>query len=520
VYLLLAGVIGLVLIACANISNLFMSRTAEQQRQLAIHAAVGATKRKLFSTIVAETGLLMVISVILALIIATVGFFVMQLFLAQKLPRVDELAVNWVTLTSAAAISAMLALFFAGLSSRMINYRALNATLQSSGKGTGVQVSKKIRKLLIMSQVAVVTSLVFVNISLFKDSITTINQDLGFNTHNLMSITFANSSAVRPERETRKQLMNEVREQLAALPQVEKVAQGRAPLNGFNIWATTVPNSNERYTPEAKEVDHNYFQMINQQLIEGDFFKESDIKDEAHVVIVNDILAKRLAPTGSAVGLKIAFSDDPLTIIGVVKGIQIPGETEVPIRAYVPASLADNEMVIQLKPNATISREQVVTVLSEVTSQYNIFAMELLNTQKSQLLFTQYTTAITSAVLAVLTFFLAAIGLYGILSYSTHMRRFEIGTRLAIGAKRFDLISLIIKDNLASITLGMVLSLVILVILYLGFSEQLADYVNVTLISLFAITITLISLVSLFACYWPLRPFINRPAIYSLRGNE
>jgi len=522
VYLLLAGVIGLVLIACANISNLFMSRTAEQQRQLAIHAAVGATKGKLFKTIFSETGLLMFLSVVLALVIATLGFFVMQQFLAQRLPRVDELMINWVTLVSAISISFLLAIFFAGLSSRMINYRALNATLQSSGKGTGIQVSKKTRKFLIVSQVAIVTCLVFVNISLFKDSVKTINQDIGFHTDNLMSITFSSSGTTRPERDMRKQLMNEVREKLEDLPQIDQVVQSRSPLNGFNIWATTVIATNERFTPEAKHVDQNYFQMIGQELLEGDFFTTIDIKDETNNVIVNEAFAQRISPTESAIGKQISFGDDTKsTIIGIIKSIRIPGDSDEPIlRAYVPASLAENAMIMQLKPESIVSREQVVSVLTSVTSQYNIFEMELLDTQKSQLLFTQYTTAITSAVLAVITFFLAAIGLYGILSYSTQMRRFEIGTRLAIGAKRFDLIGLIIKDNLSSVILGMILSILILIALYLGFSEVLADYINLSLLVLFVITVALISLISLFACYWPLRPFINRPAIHSLRGSD
>jgi len=522
VYLLLAGVIGLVLIACANISNLFMSRTAEQQRQLAIHAAVGATKGKLFKTIFSETGLLMFLSVVIALVIATLGFFVMQQFLALRLPRVDELMINWVTLVSAVSISLLLALFFAGLSSRMINYRALNSTLQSSGKGTGIQVSKNIRKFLIISQVAVVTCLVFVNISLFKDSVKTINQDIGFHTDNLMYVTFASSGTTLPERDMRKQIMNEVREKLEALPQIEQVVQASSPLNGFNIWATTVVATNERFTPESKRIDQNYFQMIGQNLIEGDLFTVADIKDENRVAIVNEAFAKRVSPSESAIGKQINFGgDEHTTIIGIVKPIHIPGDTDESIlRTYVPTSLAENAMIMQLKPESIVSREQVVSVLTSVTSQYNIFEMELLDTQKSQLLFTQYTTAITSAVLAVITFFLAAIGLYGILSYSTQMRRFEIGTRLAIGAKRFDLIGLIIKDNLSSVILGMILSILILIALYLGFSEALADYINLSLLVLFVITVALISLISLFACYWPLRPFINRPAIHSLRGSD
>ena len=522
VYLLLAGVIGLVLIACANISNLFMSRTAEQQRQLSIHAAVGATKGKLFKTIFAETGLLMFFSVVIALVIATVGFFVMQEFLSQRLPRVDELMINWVTLTSAIMISLLFALFFASLSSRMINYRALNLTLQSSGKGTGIQVSKNIRKFLIISQVAVVTSLVFVNISLFKDSVNTINQDIGFHTDNLMYTTFSSAGATRPERDMRKQLMNEVREKLEALPQIKKVVQSRSPLNGFNLWATTVVATNERFTPEAKHIDQNYFNMIGQTLIEGDLFTAADVKDENRVAIVNEAFANRISPTESAIGKQLSFGGNGNTkVIGVVKSVHIPGDTEEEIlRAYVPTSLAENSMIIKLKPDAVITREQVVSVLTSVTSQYNIFELESLDAQKSQLLFTQYTTAITSAVLAVITFFLAAIGLYGILSYSTQMRRFEIGTRLAIGAKGSDLIGLIINDNLSSVILGMILSIFVLAGLYLGFSEVLADYINLMLLTLFIITISLISLISLFACYWPLRPFINRPAIHSLRGSD
>ena len=113
-------------------------------------------------------------SVIIALVIAMVGFYVMQQFLSQQLPRVDELSVNGFTLSCALVIALVLALAFARLSASMINYKALNSTLQSSGKGTGVQVSKNIRKILIICQVAIVTTLVFVNISLLKDAISSI----------------------------------------------------------------------------------------------------------------------------------------------------------------------------------------------------------------------------------------------------------------------------------------------------------------------------------------------------------
>ncbi|WP_281556766.1 ABC transporter permease [Thalassomonas sp. RHCl1] len=523
VYMLLAGVIGLVLIACANIANLFMSRTAEQQRQLAIHAAIGASKKQLFKGLFAESGLLMALSIIIALVIALGGFEIMQHFLAQRLPRVDELSLNGFTLLCALAITLVLALFFAKLSANMINYRALNSTLQSSGKGSGIQVSHKVRQLLIISQVAIVTALVFVNISLFKDAVDTIEKPIGFETNNITTLVLAGATTTPPSREERKVIMQELKTKLSQLPQVEAISQSGSPLSGFGIWAQIVVSTNERLVVETKPVDDNYFNLINQPLIEGRIFTDTEISDEVDVMLVNDVYARHLAGDESPIGMQITFGspDDPAaTIIGVVKGMTIPGRSEMPMRAYPAAHLGGTRLMLKLKPGQTLSRQQAAEIIAGVTSQYSLFELSSLDDRRDNLLFTQYTTAITSAILALLTFFLAAIGLYGILSYGTQMRRFEIGTRLAIGAKRKTLIAMIIKDNSLALVTGIITGMILLVLLYLGFPEELETYLQVQLIPVFALTLSLIATISWFACYWPLRQLINRPAIHSLRGSD
>lgn len=520
VFLLLAGVIGLVLIACVNIANLFISRTAEQQRQLAIRAAVGANKSDLFNTIFAETRLLMVFSVSIALIIAALGFSIMQQYLGAQLPRVEELAINWFTLSSAVIIALLLAAIFARLSTRMINYKALNSTLQSSGKGAGIQVSKTIRKILIVSQVAIVTSLVFINISLFQDAKKSIEKPLGFKTDNIVSLVLSFSSTQHLPIEQNITIMTELRKKISALPQVVGISQTSTPLGAFNLNAQTTQD-NKRYVIRTKFIDNHYFSMIGQSLIEGDNFSAADIRDGNDIVIVNELYAKELAPQGSVIGTKLRFGGEELhTIIGVVKGTIMPGQREGLMQAYRPRSLGANSMLIELAPGQTITREQAVSVLKEVTTQYTVFDLIQLNKRRSEMLFTQYTTAITSAVLAALTIILSAIGLYGILSYSTQMRGFEIGTRLAIGAKRKDLITLIIGENSGAILTGIIVSIGLLLTLYVGFNEALVDYVSFRLLPIFLATFVVISILSLFACYWPLRQFINRPAIHSLRGNN
>lgn len=521
VLLLLAGVIGLVLVACANIANLFMSRTAEQQRELAIQAAVGASKRQLFQTLFAQSGAVVFISVLVALIIASGGFWVLQHYLALLFSRVDELAINSVTLGSALLIALLLGLFFARLSANMINYRALNATLQSSGKGTGVQVSQRVRRWLVISQVSIVTLLVFVNMGLLRDSLKIINQPIGFETENISALTLSINPSELSEEQI-KPLMVELTNKLMALPQVEDVAQALEPFPGYidgYLSAQVIDATEEQVVVSIKEIDGRYFQLIGQPLIEGDFFSAADLKDQNRLMIINDVYATKLAPQGSALGSKIRIGANLYTVSGVVKGVLMPTTTDIPMRAYMLTTEAESQFLLKLNPKQTLSRELMVTTLQEVSGQLSLLKLETLDKGRNLLLFTQYTTAITSAVLAVLTFFLATIGLYGILNYTTQMRRFELGTRLALGAKRIDVIRLIIKDNAGAVGIGFVISLIILLALSIGFSEALASYINLQLISLFFVTLVLISIMSLFACYWPIRSIVNYPPMRSLRGS-
>jgi predicted permease len=527
--MLLAGVIGLVLIACANISNLFIARTAEKQRQMAIQAAIGATKKQLFKGMFAETSLLMLMSIILALILAKGGFYLMQKYLGAVLPRVNELSLNQITLSCAALITIIFALFFAKLSTRIINYCELNASLQSSGKGSGLRVSTKTRQVLIASQVALATLLVFANFSLLKDAVKTINTPIGFTTNNISTLTLNFSSNPLSSEEEVIAIMAEIIEKLKTLPQVEAIAHGSSPLDGFGIKLLTKLDNNEGHSPYLKRIDHRYFKLIEQPLLQGENFTKLDSRDNNYLMIVNQAFAKQLTPDGDVVGMRLVSINEPeFKIIGIVKDIAIPGDTPfgsddvaAPIpRAYVPDNLNDNKFILKIKADQSISRQQLGKLLAEVDARYSVFSFKSADDMLTQSLFTQITTAVTTTALTLITFFLAGIGLYGILSYSTQMRRFEIGTRMAIGAKRGDLILLIIKDNVKPIVFGLLLSLVILLSVYFFFSVELSSYITAQLAPLFLVTLVLISTLSLLACYLPLRRFINSPAINSLRGNE
>jgi predicted permease len=513
VYLLMLGAFGLVLIACANIANLFVSRTAERQQQLAIRAAVGASKSQLFRTIMAEIGVIMLLSIMIAQIFIFIGFNILTYYLGDFLPRIDELTLNNFSILISVSLLLLLTLFFSFVCRKMINYSALNSTLQSSGKGSGVQVSKKVRNILISSQIAIATSLVFINVVLYKDANALVEQPLGYETDNIVAVVL---SLANIEQSSRGEKLTGLKRKLMNLPKVTNVSQAMRP-SIFSTYALSDDASTKRYTANGKDIDDRYFGMIKQQLIEGDNFSAADIKDDKRVAIINDVFARLLVPNGSAIGMKF---NNGLRVIGVVKSINVPGRENVAARFYLPASLDRNMLLIKIKQGQELSRTELITTLKEVSPSLSLFSFSSLTDYKNERLFAPRTTAITTVVLAMLTLFLSGLGLYGVLSYSSQMRRFEIGTRLAIGAKGNDIVKLVFKDNSGAIISGVIISILVLLGVYIGFSNSLAEYVSIELIPLYIMTLALISLISFFACYMPLRQYINQPAIYSLRGSD
>lgn len=518
-WLIIAGVAGLALIALANISNLFMARTVEKQRQLAILAALGAKVRQLFNHQFTEAFLLMLASMLLALLVASSVIWLFQQHLESILPRINELQLDWTSLFSAFFLSLLFAWLFAWVSSKSLNYRKLAATLQASGKGSGLQVSKRLRQILVVSQVAIASVLVFANLLLFGQAMNTINLPLGTNINNIHHLGVSYAASERPNFETREQLMRELTTKLSALPQVEQLSQSTSPLQNGGLWALTVAKTTEKITPHDHDIDDQYLSMLDIPLIAGRNFSAEEFTQQADVMLVNKTLAEQLSPDGQVLGWRIGNSRRQFTVVGVIGDVMIPGQNRSVPRVYTtqPALFS---FMLKVKPGQQLDRKLIAIALSSTDKRLVPYNLQSLDDWRDNILFVQYTTAVTTLALCLLTMLLASAGLYGILSYGIQMRRFELGTRMAIGAKGRDLIKLIIGDNLSVILLGLGIGLVILLGIYLGFSQQLAPMLGLNLLTTYGLTLLGIAALSLFACYWPLRQFIRQPAVYSLRNSE
>ncbi|NQZ89940.1 MAG: ABC transporter permease [Colwellia sp.] len=519
---LIAGVVGTLFIAVANIANLFMARTAELQGSYSIHASLGASKSQLFKTILVESALLMFLALVVAIGVTLSGFQLMSTHLLELLPRVNELSFNLFSLGITVLMFVIFAWLFAKLSLNIVDYQNINSQLQSGSKGGRKQVSKRKRRFIIVSQISIATLLVFINLNLFIDAWQVINDPLSIDIENSTRVEMSIDPTITLSDDERIQINKEIQAALLTLPQVNRVsiADGSVFNGGSRFREVKVKDSETTNPSRSRSIDENYFSIYQQQLLAGDFFSNADIKDENKVIIINEIFAQKIAPNGSAIGLIIDFKgESTYTVKGVVKSFKVPGEIDNDNLLYFPGITPKSRLVIQLKKHTSLSREAFASLLKTVTSKYRVQVFESDIASQKKMLFIHFMILTATGSLALLTFLLAAIGLYGVLSYSTQLRQFEIGTRMAVGAKRADLIKLIIKDNVSAILFGVLFSIAMLLLLTFVFSEQVSQYLTLQLLPVFIVTLTMISMLSLFACYVPLRQYINKPVIHALKGN-
>ena len=522
ILLLAAGAIGLMLIALANVSNILMSSTVEQQKNLAIRAAMGANNVDIFKYFLSQHLNLVLFSVTLGLVV-TFGFNqIIKMYFWEMFPRSNELSVDIFTLVLALVILILVSFSFALISSKMIDYRKLIVFLQSGGKSTGVQISERTRKILISSQVAIAAFLIFVNINLYREASSILESPMNFKVTDVHHLQLGYLAPNWPTNDAMTQINDNVVNKLNILAEVKHVSRSTSPFRKFGLETFFNAESNVKYTVQSKSVDDLYFKSLNQTLLKGDYFSPSDVRDNNPVLIVNNVLAKKLEEHGEVIGSHVSISEEQTDvtyrIIGIVNGAVLPGESEIPMRMYRPFSLYRASMLVKLKDGFNLDRERIVSILNEEDRRLSIYKFTSLEDERRELLSAQITTSNITSLLIIVSLFLTGVGLYGVINYSVETRKFELATRMAVGAEPLDIVYLIVRSNVTSVFFGIFACFALMLIGYLIYPEILAEYLSNQLISTLIISLlALISLV-LLACYFPLRKVISRPVINSLKG--
>ncbi|KGJ91701.1 ABC transporter permease [Colwellia psychrerythraea] len=525
--LILLGAGVLLLIACANIVNLFFSRAAQRQRALVIQATLGAKLKHLFFTIWLESLLLCVASMVIGLVIAGWSIKLLRSVASHALPRLAELSLDLTAIAFACTLTLTLSLIFAVITLKLINHKQLISQLQSSGKGTGAQVNSKVRNTLVASQICLATLLLIVTSLVMTNALKVLNHPLGFEDENLYNLRLDIGEGY-PEKESKRQLSRDLLAQLKKMNGVVNISRAsNAPIRRGSNNTGLFNNDNVKLGHFAYvSIDDNYFNTVGLKILAGRSYNQQDIRNDSDTIILSKTAAtKVVAAMGDGNGKiediigKVVYSagGDTWTVIGVVDNVYNPYNHEKSQGAKMYFGSSRTNFIIRMQAGNTLAKTQIINLLDEYFSDIKVWQFTSVSDIHEQLVYQKKLTLWLSLVLGIFALLLAAVGIYGVISYNSQMRRYELGIRMSLGAKSKRILLEFIGESLTPIAAGFSLSLLLAVILYSWAQQHINQWLSFDWVMISSSLLVLIT-IALAACYFPAKKIIASDPIKALRN--
>ncbi len=533
----LLGAVGLVLlIACGNVANLLLSRAAVRQKEMAIRAAVGASRERIVRQLLTEAVLLSALGGLLGLTLAVAAVKVLGRFGPANIPRLTEIAIDGRVLAFTFAISLVTGVVFGLVPALRASRLDLNDVLREGGRG-GVGTSAfglghhQLRRMLIAGEVALSLVLLIGAGLLVRSYERITSASPGFDPTNVLSFRLALPGFRYKTPEAVIAFYKRLEDRLAVLPGVRHVGSNYLlPVSSVALgWE---PITVEGYVPKVAGdnliiassgyVSPDYFRAMGMPLTKGRFFDDRDVRDAPPVTIVDDKLAERFWPGQDPIGKRMRRGDSGpwSTVIGVVADTkQYAVDGEPPITAFYPnrqLGVGIRYVVVKTKsdPRALVNAvTREVQALDADLPVYDVSTMEeRLAGSFARRRFSMFLLGVFAACASLL----AAIGIYGVVSFWVTQRTRELGIRAALGARQYDIMRLVIRQAVVLVVIGIVVGLATAfgltrVMATLLFGVSSTDAVTYALLSV------VLGLVALVASYVPARRAAAVPPIIALR---
>jgi putative ABC transport system permease protein len=512
----LLGAVGLVLlIACANVANLTLAQAARRQKEVALRHALGAKRMRLIRQLLTESALLSVIAGVIGLALAWWGADLLTALAADSIPRVGEIALDNRVLGFTLLVSLLTALFF-GLAPALQSSRPdLNETLKEGGKGGGSSSRmRRARNVLIVVEVAMALVLL-VGAGLLIKSFRRLQEvDPGFDPRNLLTMRLFLPQSKYAEPQQRQAFFERTLNRIGSLPGVQAVGTATwIPTQGggdtyFTIEGKPFPDPNRKVTALNPMVSHDYLRAMKIPLIKGRHFTEPETKEEkAKTVIINEAFARAYFVDDEPLGKRLIIDmGEPWTceIVGVARDTTqfALGVGAYPMM-YLPSIRAGvAAVVIRASGDPLALTASVREAVREVDRDQPIANIRSMDQIMSSMAGDARFRTLLLGVFAAVALLLAAIGIYGVISYSVAQRTREIGIRMAIGAQTRDVLRLVVSQGMSLTGIGVALGLTAAiaatrVMASLLFGVRATDPLTFVLIAL------LLAIVALAACWIP-----------------
>ena len=534
--LLLFGAVGLVLlIACANIINLMLVRGAARHREIAVRAALGAGRMRLLRQLLTESITLSVLGGVAGIVL---GSWCVKALLALNpisIPSYNKIGIDLTVLVFTLAASVITGVVF-GLAPAWQTLRFdLSAALKGAGRGAIAETGqRRLSSLLVIAEIAMAMVLLIGAGLMLRSFARLLDVKPGFTTENLLTMQVGLPSAGYREPQKRVAFIRQLEASLKGAPEVSAVGVvTRLPLMSALNNVTTFLTIEGRDVPvsERPEIDFRrastgYFQAMGIPLLSGRLVTEQDIANNTGAVLINEAMAKRFWPGEDPVGKRISTATSTgqqtqwQTIVGVVGsvrhlGLDIEPRPEI---YYHTNTVPPFGPVVVIRTTSdpkrliSIARAKVRELDRDVPIS-NVNTMEELVAQSvAQRRFGMFLLG-AFAVLAVL---LAAIGIYGVVSYSVTQRTQEIGVRMALGASAVDVLKMVLRNGMSLALIGVGLGVAGAFALTRLMARLLFE-VTPTDVTTFALVSVGLTAVALLACYLPARRAMNVDPLEALR---
>ncbi len=526
--ILLAAVMMVLLIACANVANLVLVRGAARQDEIAVRAALGAGRRGIVSYLLTENLVLAILGGALGLMVASFGVDALTLIAPADLPRLDDIHFDVPTFAFATAMVVLTTVIFGmGPALRLSRVPLVSALGQRGGVGRARQ--RWTRSLLLVAEVGLSLVLLLGAGLLIRTLSALQRTDLGFDVQG--RTTFG--VALPPVRYTPADAIafhDRLDEALAAIPGVTQVGRiSELPLGtGENVLNFARPDQppappGRPLTARIARVDPDYFSVMSIPVLRGRAFTANDRQGAPNAVIVNRRMAEVFWPDGDPVGRPIAIDDrEPGTVVGVVGDVRSTEPRQPPQpEMYVPhAQFGDRTANYVLQgpldaPNTIAAARQVVRRLDARVPLLSPGSMEQLLERR---LGRPQFYVVLLGLFAGLASLLAAVGIYGVVAYAVAQRTREIGLRVALGARQSEVVGLMLWQGLRPATIGIALGLLI--------AAATGRYLNTLLygvrpydpLTFVVVTVALLVIVAI-ACAIPARRASRIAPAEALRGD-
>ena len=535
--LILFGAAGCVLlIACVNVANLLLARATARRAELAVRSALGASRPRLIRQLLTESILLSLIGGILGVGIAMWGVPALTSISAQSIPRVEEVSVSTNALLFTLLLSLGTGVLFGIVPALQSSSEQLTETLKEGRRGaTGSAMNQRLLNILVAAEVALAVVLLAGAGLMLRSFISLSGIAPGFNPKGVFTVGIGLTQPVYADVQQQARFYDRLTETVSVIPGVELVAGiNRVPLLGFNASTSftfqgkPVQVGNQP-TADCRIATPNYFKTMGIPLLEGREFERRDAKDAPEVVIINEAMARQYLNGEDPIGKRLQIYPNPprwREVVGVVGDVKLLGlDSDISPAIYVPltqnpyaAAMRNSYLAVRTSGDANTVAAAIRGQMKTVDSGVPVAQVRLLEDIVADSVAPQRLNMWLLMAFAGLAALLAAVGIYGVMSYSVTERTHEIGVRMALGAGSTDMLRMVMVDG-AKVTMAGIIAGLAAAFALTRLMSSLLFKVSANDPITFVCISVLIVCVSLLASYIPARKASRVDPMVALRYN-